>query len=141
MPKNSNSIGKYTPVNPQEFVIGILRTEKSDYDPVASRISQLENIRLLHGAMIASKESGELVDQMYRHIYYGAELDHVNLVEELGDIMFGVGLMADQLNVTLEEIMGANSAKLRARYPSGFSKEDALNRNLDVERAVLEGEE
>ncbi len=141
MSNNSKISGTHEPISPKEFVIGILRTEKSDYAPVASRLSRLENIRFLHGAMITSKESGELLDQMYRHVYYGAELDHVNLIEELGDIMFGVGLMADQLNVSIEEIMGANQAKLKARYPDGFSKERALSRNIDAERAILEGEE
>jgi len=131
--------GKRTSINASDFVKGVLRTEKSDYSPVVSRLSRTDNVRLLHGAMIASKESGELVDQMYRHIYYGANLDHVNLIEELGDIMFGIGLMADELNVSIEQIMGANNAKLRARYPDGFSKDKALNRDLNTERSVLEG--
>jgi len=36
--------------------------------------------------------------------------------------------------------MERNINKLKARYPDKFSQEKALNRNLDIERDILEGE-
>ena len=38
----------------------------------------------------------------------------------------------------LIDVATKNIAKLRARYPERFSEYDALNRDLDAERKVLE---
>jgi hypothetical protein len=46
--------------------------------------------------------------------------------------------IAQRYGFTLEEAGEINIAKLKARYPEGFTAERALNRNLDAERAVLE---
>jgi hypothetical protein len=43
------------------------------------------------------------------------------------------------LNIDLEEMLQRNIDKLKARYPEKFTQENALNRNLDVERQILEG--
>lgn len=45
------------------------------------------------------------------------------------------------IKVNLEEAMGRNIAKLKARFPEKFSDEKALNRDLDKEREVLEGKD
>jgi NTP pyrophosphatase (non-canonical NTP hydrolase) len=51
-------------------------------------------------------------------------------------------LVADRYGFTLEDAAEINIAKLAKRYPEGtFSAERALNRDLDGERAVLEGKE
>ena len=42
------------------------------------------------------------------------------------------------LNIDPSEIMSSNIAKLKARYPNKFTQEDALNRDLNVERNILE---
>jgi hypothetical protein len=41
-------------------------------------------------------------------------------------------------NFDLEEILGTNIAKLESRYPEKFTQQDALVRNLDKEREILE---
>jgi hypothetical protein len=48
-------------------------------------------------------------------------------------------LAAGYLGTTLDEVGEINIAKLRARYRDKFTTEAALNRNLDAERAILEG--
>jgi hypothetical protein len=40
----------------------------------------------------------------------------------------------------MEDILDTNIAKLEARYPEKFTEEAALNRNLEAEREILEGE-
>jgi hypothetical protein len=37
------------------------------------------------------------------------------------------------------ELLGRNIAKLKARYPEKFTIENALNRDLDAEKAALQG--
>lgn len=96
-------------------------------------------VRLLHAAIGMCTETGELQDQLKKHIFYGKPLDTTNLVEEMGDLMWYVGIMCDTLKVSLEDVMIKNIAKLKARYPEKFTEDKALNRNLFDEREVLEG--
>jgi len=94
--------------------------------------------RIMHAAMGVVTESGELMDALKKHLMYGRALDYTNLVEEAGDIMWYIALLSDALGVPLSEIMNRNLDKLAKRYPTKFSCERALNRDLAAERAALE---
>jgi hypothetical protein len=39
----------------------------------------------------------------------------------------------------MEELLQTNIDKLKARYPEKFTENDALNRDLNKERNILEG--
>lgn len=93
---------------------------------------------LLHGAIGLATEAGEMLDAIKRAVFYGAELDRTNLVEELGDLEWYMAVIREALGVDQEEVQRINIDKLRARYPEKFTQEHALSRNLDRERAVLE---
>lgn len=93
---------------------------------------------LLHGAIGLATEAGELLDAIKRALFYGGELDRTNLIEELGDLEWYMAVIRDALDVEQSEVQRINIEKLRARYPEKFSKDDALNRDLDQERAILE---
>lgn len=94
-------------------------------------------IRLLHGSLGISTESNELFEALEKGLETG-NIDTVNLSEELGDIMFYVGVLCNALNVNLEDIMEKNNAKLKLRYKDKFSSFYAINRDLDAERKLLE---
>lgn len=113
-------------------------TDLMDYGPVLDRLQNIHTVRLLHAAMGLCTESGEFMDMMKKHILYGKPLDEVNLKEELGDKLWYVALALDELKTTFEQIFETNIAKLRARYPNKFTEQDALNRNLEKERQILE---
>lgn len=123
----------------QKFVEDSSRTMSSDHNAIAERLSSPKNIDLLHAAMGMSTEANELVDQMKKVIFYGKGLDSVNLVEELGDLLFYAAIICRELNVTMEQVAEINLAKLRKRYPDAFSNENAIHRDLDAERKILEG--
>lgn len=44
----------------------------------------------------------------------------------------------ENYNIDVEKIFDTNIAKLKARYPNKFTQEDALNRDLETERKILE---
>lgn len=119
-------------MNNNDYIDGALRTEPQAYYP--DRI----NMRALHAYMGLTTEVGELVDTFKKHIFYGKEIDHENLVEEMGDLFWYIALMVSHLGVSFEEIMQKNNTKLRLRYPDKFSENHALNRNLEKERDVFE---
>lgn len=123
----------------KEYVEGVLTTEPSDYSPVKERLQDTGTVRLLHAMVGLCTESGEIQDQIKKHVFYGKPLDKTNLVEELGDLFWYIGVMSAELGVSFEEIMAKNNAKLRARYGAKFTERAALNRNLENERKVLEG--
>lgn len=114
-------------------------TDLMDYNPVRDRVIIPDTIRLLHAGMGLTTEAGEFMDMLKKHILYGRELDLVNLAEEIGDMFWYAALACDTLGVSFEEIMEKNIAKLKARYGDKFTEAAALNRNLNVERRILEG--
>ncbi len=93
---------------------------------------------LLHGAIGLATEAGEMLDAVKRALFYGADLDRTNLIEELGDLEWYMAVIRDALGVDQEEVQRINVEKLRARYPEKFTRVHALERNLDAERDVLE---
>lgn len=95
--------------------------------------------RLLHSGIGIATESGEFLDALKKHIFYGKPLDRTNLKEELGDLLWYVAIACDELGATFEELQEVNIAKLTARYPEKFSLERAENRDLETERKILEG--
>lgn len=117
-----------------------LRTENNDYETIAKRIEDVDIIRLLHASMGLSTEAAEFTDALKRHIFYGKELDKVNLKEELGDMLYYVAMACNVMEIDFESVMQTNIDKLSARYPDKFTEELAENRDLDKERAILEDE-
>lgn len=93
---------------------------------------------LIHAAMGLATEAGEFMDVLKKWIFYGKSMDEINLMEEISDIEWYAGLAISILNTTLDEILTLNIEKLKARYPEKFTEENAVNRNLDKEREVLE---
>lgn len=91
-----------------------------------------------HAAMGLATEGGEILDAFKKTVFYGKPLDVTNLIEEAGDVLWYVAILAEALGTTVEEIARRNNAKLRFRYPERFGTQEALFRDLHAERAVLE---
>lgn len=115
-------------------------TENQDFPHIIERLVDSKTLRLVHAAQGMSTETGEFTDVLKKWIFYGSPVDEVNLEEELGDLMWYVAEAANALGANLGKIMATNIDKLRARYPEKFKEYDALNRNLAVERKILEGD-
>jgi NTP pyrophosphatase (non-canonical NTP hydrolase) len=117
-----------------------LRTEKTpDFYSKVITINSMKVSRLIHAAMGMQTEAGELTDMLKKHIMYGKTLDEVNVVEEAADQLWYIAIALDAVGVSLEDAMARNIKKLSTRYPEKFTEHAALNRDLDAERAALEG--
>ncbi len=79
-------------------------------------------------ALGVAGEAGEVADLIKKHVGHGHQLDKDKLVKELGDVLYYVATLADAVGVPLSEVAAKNIAKLRVRYPDGFSTERSLNR-------------
>jgi len=87
------------------------------------------DLRLLHAALGIAGEAGELCDAIKRHVIYEKKLDVDNVVEELGDLLFYMQDLMNQLQVSGSVIVAANYYKLRERYKKlEYSNEAAVAR-------------
>lgn len=62
----------------------------------------------------------------------------LDLHDQFNYFMGALQLVADRWGFTMEQAAETNIAKLKKRYPEGFNSHDALNRDLNAERRVLE---
>ncbi len=127
-------------MNATEYKQAALRTEPQSYAPISTRIGDSRtNLRLLHAMMGLCTETGELQDALKKHIIYGKQLDSTNVIEEFSDCLWYIAIGLDACGASFEEVFDKNIAKLKARFPDKFTEHNALHRDLDAERKVLEG--
>jgi len=125
-------------MNSKQYISDATRTESRNFEAMNERLNDDGLKRLLHAGIGLSTESGEFLDALKKHIFYGKELDKVNLAEEMGDLFWYMAIVADELGFEFEEVMERNITKLKARYGDKFSEEKAEKRDLDSEREILE---
>lgn len=96
-------------------------------------------LRLDQASHGLNNESGEISSAIEKWIYYGQELDKLNLKEEVGDCLWYLSQICNAIGVTLEDCAEANTRKLKARYPEKFETENSKeeNRDRDKERQVV----
>jgi len=73
-------------------------------------------MNLHHASTGMSTEAGEALSTQ------------TNLVEEAGDALFYIQMLCNLLGCTLLDLIAANEAKLRLRYPDGYSDQAATER-------------
>ena len=122
----------------KEYVKNAVKTESRDFDAIGGRMAEVRNQRLLHAGIGLATEAGEFLDAMKKHVFYGKELDTVNLGEEMGDLFWYCAIVADELGLDFAKVMDTNIAKLKARYGEKFTEEAASERDLDTESEILE---
>lgn len=75
-----------------------------------------DKVDLWHGATGVCTEAGELLDAIKKMVCYNKQLDRENVIEELGDLEFYMQQVRSRLDITREETLKANMAKLAVRY-------------------------
>lgn len=125
-------------MDPIQYTKEAALTDHPSYDPVIERITNDQTARLLHYALGLGSETGELQDALKKLVAYGKPLDLVNVKEEIGDLLWYMSRICDTCGFTLEDVMETNIAKLKARYGDKWTQEAALNRDLKLEREILE---
>lgn len=127
---------KIDKVDSSNYVELAIRTESKpdggDFIRGSDRIT-----RLVHAGLGLCTETGELQDLIKKTLFYDAAFTQAHIIEELGDVLWYVAIAADALGVSMDEIMKVNIDKLKVRYPEKFTKEKALNRDLEKEKEVL----
>lgn len=83
---------------------------------------------MLHAGVGIAGEAGELLDCLKKSWVYGKPVDYQNLQEELGDLLFYIVALANQINTDLGQLQQSNMEKLEKRYPLGYTDAAAIAR-------------
>jgi NTP pyrophosphatase (non-canonical NTP hydrolase) len=89
-----------------------------------------EGERLLDAAAGLAEESGEILGIVRKHVFQAHPLARDRLQTELGDALWCLTITAQSVGMSLEQVAAANAAKLRVRYPEGYS--DAASKERRV---------
>ena len=109
------------------FVDAVTSDESRDFLAFSDRIVSLDEKnasieRLLTGAVGINSEGGEIMEIVKKLIFQGKKWDKetiYHLKRELGDVMWYVVQCLIALDTSMDEIVGMNVDKLKARYPGG----------------------
>jgi ribosome-associated translation inhibitor RaiA len=63
------------------------------------------------------------------------------ILRSVHELVYGVCWLASIYSFNVGDIMDSNIRKLKVRYPDKFSKDKALNRDLEAEMKAVKGEE
>jgi len=124
----------------KNYIENVLKTESIDFESIKERLIDTKTIRGLHASLGLVTESAELADVFKKHIFYGKEIDWVNLEEEAGDLFWYLGVLVDVMGKeNFDAIMQKNINKLALRYSNqSFNTDSAINRDVNAERELLE---
>jgi|SRR5688500_2538453 len=107
--------------------------EEYERERIAFQGAATHDVRdgLIVGALGLAGEAGEAVELIKKHAFHGKLFEREKLLVELGDVLWYVMYLANKADSSLEEVARLNNAKLRARYPNGFSVEAAAARSVE----------
>lgn len=105
-----------------------------EYKKLAMRTAAIpeedKESRLTHAALGLASEAGEVAGLLQKE-FQGHERDKNHIKKELGDCLWMIAEACDALDISMTEVAKTNIAKLKARFPEGFSEERSLNRDKD----------
>jgi len=100
------------------------KTAKKDYESPATEI-------LTWGCGIAG-EAGDVAGCIKKTFSHGNDQKQ-GIKENLGDTMWYIAVICNFFKWDMEEILEGNIAKLKKRYPKGFTVKDASRSNTRVD--------
>lgn len=82
----------------------------------------------------------KMLDSLKKKLYYNKEIDIVTFINQTYKLYSLLESYCIFYNTDINLILEKNILKLKARYGEKFSSEKAINRDLDLEKKILENE-
>lgn len=77
-------------------------------------------------------EAGDLAGCIKKTVYQGND-QRAGVRENIGDSMWYLAMICNFYGWDFEEVLAENIAKLKARYPEGFTVKDALRKGARID--------
>jgi NTP pyrophosphatase (non-canonical NTP hydrolase) len=87
---------------------------------------------------IAENNIGAILDKCKRQIFYRKIIDEVEYKELYIEVIKNLYKLVISMGYEFEPLLQKNIDKLKARYPDKYSDHNAINRDLEEERRILE---
>ncbi len=87
-----------------------------------------EEHAIVYPALGLVGEAGEISEKVKKWLRGDRELDKIGILKELGDPLWYIAAMADDLGFTLQDVIDANVEKLTSRKDRGVLKGSGDNR-------------
>lgn len=84
-------------------------------------------------AMGLCGEAGEVSELIKKHLLHGKDLNREDLVKELGDVLWYFFHALNAFDVTFNEVVEQNVAKLCARYPDQYGHPETWFTDFNAE--------
>jgi len=101
------------------------------------KIECIDNTRAVHGLLGVITEAAELAEALQKYVNTG-DLDHVNVAEEVFDVLWYFAILLDSIEFNWDTVAAVGIDKLKERFPEKFSEREAVERDTDAERTILE---
>jgi NTP pyrophosphatase (non-canonical NTP hydrolase) len=82
-----------------------------------------EQVMLVWNAIGLAGEAGELCELVKKGVFHQHGIDRDKLEKELGDVLWYAAALCTKAGLDMGDVMARNIAKLRKRYPDGYSAE------------------
>jgi NTP pyrophosphatase (non-canonical NTP hydrolase) len=92
-----------------------------------------QKTRVSVAAMGLAGETGEVVDALKKWVGHDHPFNRDEIVKEMGDVLWYLAELGTALDITLDEVAEKNEAKLRLRYPDGFTVAQSITRTAESE--------
>ena len=96
--------------------------EMNEYQRQAKKTLRPECDNLEYLALGLNGEAGEVADKIKKVIRGDGELNEVTLMSELGDVLYYVAMLAQNIGFDLEYVAWMNNRKLENRVKNGTLK-------------------
>jgi len=106
----------------------------NEYQALAQRTSNpalTQEEHLLNAMLGLAGETGECCDLVKKGLYQDGREIRDKLFDELSDVMWYIAEAAAAMGFDMDDIAEHNIAKLRRRYPEGFSADRSLHREVN----------
>lgn len=87
----------------------------------AGRLDRQQD-HVMNAVVGLAAEAGEVLDEHKKLYYHTAKNRRDDIVREIGDVLYYLPKLMALHNITLDEALAANRAKLEARHEDKFTK-------------------
>lgn len=99
-------------MTPNEYQLAAMQT---------ARQFDMRELRAAHAALSLTAEAGEVAN-LYAKFLRGKRLDPDEVLEEAGDVLWGVAAVLNDMGLSMNQAMERNIGKLRERHGERFNE-------------------